>query len=486
MNIPFPAFEPDRSDFTGSASNNVVNAQPVADGWGPMPDLVEISQALASECRGAVYVRDSTGNYVIIAGTETRLYRLDTTDYSWDDISGPSAPYSVPLGDAWVFTRFGTQLLIHNLNNPIQVYDIEAAGVCADLAGSPPKARYSWVSGDFVVLGYLEGTNGERIVRWSGLNDCEFWTIGKKGSDYQELPEGDEIMGGFAEQGGFSVIQRGAMQFFPFAPSSGFTFTRTVLNPKQGTISPRSIVSIGPGKFFYYSEDGFFGGAQRQPIGAERVDRWFLEQVDESFLGDVQGVADPYEKIVWWKYRQANGQYRRLGYDWQLDRWCQSDQQVGEVVALTTPGVTWDGLAALYPDIDAVDVPFDSRIFLGGRPTMATFTTDNKLAFFSGLPLAATIDTADVEINQTYRTFLSGVRVVTDAPTYTVKDGTSDYHGGTVTFSSASSPNRAGLCPLRADGRLHKIRLEIAAATIWSVVSAANVPDNNIAPSGEQ
>jgi hypothetical protein len=55
-----------------------------------------------------------------------------------------------------------------------------------------------------------------------------------------------------------------------------------------------------------------------------------------------------------------------------------------------------------------------------------------------------------------------------------------------VTFSTASSPNRAGLCPLRSDGRLHKIRLEIAAATVWSVVSAANVPDNNIAPSGEQ
>jgi len=486
MIIPFPPFEPDRSNFAGSASNNVVNAQPVADGWGPMPDLVEISQALPAECRGAVYVRDSTGNYVIIAGTETALYRLDTTDYSWDDISGPSAPYSVPLGDSWTFTRFGTQLIIHNLDNPIQVYVVESAGVCADLAGSPPKARYSWVAGDFVVLGYIEGTAGERTVRWSGLNDCEFWEIGKRGADVQELPEGDEIMGGFPEQGGFTVIQRAGMQFFPFAPSSGFTFTRNVLNPKQGTIAPRSIVSIGPGRFFYYSEDGFFGGVERKPIGAERVDRWFLDQVDESFLGDVQGVADPYEKIVWWKYRLSTGDYRRLGYDWQLDRWCPSDQQVGEVVALTTPGVTWDGLDNLYPNIDAVDVPFDSRIFLGGRPTMATFTTDNKLAFFSGVPLAATIDTADVEIDQTRRTFISGVRVVTDAPTYTVKDGVSDYHGGTVTFSGASSPNRAGLCPLRSDGRLHKIRLEIAAGTVWSIVSSAGIPDTNITMSGEQ
>ena len=97
MNIPFGPFEPDKSPFEASVSQNVVNALPVANGWGPMPGLSVISQPLPSPCRGAVYVRTSTGTYSIIAGTETGLYRLDTTDYSWIDISGPSAPYSVPL-----------------------------------------------------------------------------------------------------------------------------------------------------------------------------------------------------------------------------------------------------------------------------------------------------------------------------------------------------------------------------------------------------
>jgi hypothetical protein len=483
--IPFSPFEPDKSPFEGTSSANVVNALPVANGWGPMPGLTVVSDALPGECRGAVYVRTASGTYVIIAGTATGLYRLDTTDYSWDDISGPSAPYNVPLTDAWTFTRFGDKLVAHNISDVIQVYDIEAAGVFADLAGSPPKAKYSWVAGDFLVLGYLDSTNGQKMVQWSGINDIEFWTIGKKGCDLQELPEGDEVMGGFADQGGFSVIQRAAMQFFTFAPASGFTFTRTVLNAKQGTLAPRSIVSIGPGRFFYLSEDGFFGGVNRQPIGAERVDRWFLEQVDQTYLADVQGSADPFNKIVWWKYRALNGNFYRLGYDWQLDRWCTTDIAVGEMMALATPSLSWDGLDALYSQIDDVSDPFDSRLFSGGRPTFATFTTDNTLAYFSGPDLEATIDTAAIEIDSNNRTFLNGARVITDAPLsgFTLADGTMAYHGDSVTWSTANTANRAGLVPFRSDGRLHKLRLVIASGTVWSIASAVNAHG---VPSGGQ
>lgn len=483
MIIPFPPFEPDKSAFDIASSSNVVNALPVANGWGPMPGLTEISAALASECRGAVYVRTAAGNYKVIAGTETRLYELNTTNYTWTDISGVGAPFAVPLQDSWTFTRFGDKLVAHNIANAIQVYDIEAGGNFAALAGSPPNAKYSWVSGDFLVLGYLTGSTGAKTVRWSALNNITAWTIGKNGADVQELPEGDEVMGGFGDQGGFTVIQRAGMQFFPFAPSSGFTFTRTVLNPKQGTLAPRSIVSIGPGRFFYLSEDGFFGGANREPIGAERVDRWFLDQIDQTYLADVQGVADPFEKIVWWKYRTPAGTYRRLGYDWQLDRWCTTDLQVGEMVALSTPAITWDGLDALYANIDAVSEPFDSRLFSGGRPTFATFTSANKLAYFTGPNLAATIDSADVEMDGMARSFVNGARVITDATTFTLQDGVSASHGAAITFSSANAPNRAGLVPFRSDGRLHKFRLNIPAATVWSISSSVNA---NAQLSGEQ
>jgi len=482
--IPFPVFAPDKSVYDIGSSNNVVNALPVADGWGPMPSANAISESLGDECLGATVVRTASGQYEIVAGTRNNLFRLNTTNFTWTNINGPAGPYNVPLNDSWTMTRYGDQLVIHNLNDLIQVYDVGSGGVCSTLAGSPPRAKYSWVSGDFLVLGYLEGASGEKTVRWCGLNDIEHWTIGKSGSDLQVLPEGDEVMGGFGEQGGFTVIQRQGMQYFPFSPSSGFTFTRTVLNPKQGTLAPRSIVSIGPGRFFYLSEDGFFGGVERQPIGAERVDRWFLDQVDQTYLADVQGVADPFEKIVWWRYRVPNGTFNRLGYDWQLDRWCTTDLQVGEMVALTTPGITWDGLDAFYANIDAVNEPYDSRIFSGGRPTFATFTDENKLAYFTGSNLAATIDTAEVEIDSLSRSFVSGARVITDATEFTLQDGVRAFHGGPVTWSTANTANsRTGLVPFRSDGRLHQFRLNIPAAATWTIASAVNV---NAQPSGGQ
>ncbi|MND84947.1 hypothetical protein D3C80_768500 [compost metagenome] len=471
MRLAFGPFEPDKSAFNAAVSGNIVNCFPVANGWGPMSGLTTISDALPAPCRGAVYVRNSVGNYTIIAATATNIYRLDTTDYSWEDISGASAPFSLNLEDTWTFTVFGTKLLIHNVSDPIQVYDIELGAACADLPGSPPQAKYSWVSGDFLVLGYLAGTNGEKKIRWSGVNNIEFWTIGERGADEQVLPEGNEIMGGFGEQNGFYVINRNAMHFFVFSPSSGYTFTRQTLNPKQGAISARSIVSIGPGLFFYLSEDGFFTGADRKPIGAERVDKWFLSQVDMTYLGEVQGSADPYEKIIWWKYRRQDGSFRRLGYDWQLDRWCTTDLQVGEMMSLVTPGITWEGLALLYATIDDVTEPFDSRVFLGGRPTMATFTTDNKLAFFSGENLGATLDTAIIETDAVIRTFCRSARVITDALGFSVTDTVYSYHGSTGSVSAAQTVNRAGLLNFRQDGRLHKFSCSIPSGSDWSIIS---------------
>ena len=475
MIIPFPPFEPDKGVFSTDVTNYVVNAQPTASGWGPMPSLSAISTALAAECRGAAYVILSNGTIRIVAGTSTRLYELNTSTYAWTDITGAAGPYSVATGDSWTFTQFGAKLLIHQISNPIQVYDLATGGTVTTLAGSPPQAKYSWVAGDYVVLGYLNGTNGERTVQWSGLNDSTFWTIGKNGADIQEIPEGGEVMGGFGDQGGFYTMMKSAMQYFPFAPG-GYTFNRTVVNPKRGVLAPRSIVSIGPSQFFYLSEDGFMSGADRRAIGAERIDKWFSANVDPAYIADVQGAADPFEKIVWWRFRNTFGLYVRIGYDWQLDRWTFSDVNVSEMMAMANPGVTWDGLASLYASIDAVTEPFDSRAFVSGRPTFAAFNTSFQLGFFSGASLAATIDGPLVQLDDDKRSIVTGVRVVSDAPTYTVRDGTAAFHGDTVAWSAAVSPNsRSKMCNFRSDSRLHRIRVEIPAETVWDNVNSAVV-----------
>ena len=469
--IPYPPFEPDKSPFNGAATDNLKNCIPAADGWKGMPSLSEISASLGAECRGAGFVRASNGTFTLIAGTASALFKLNTTDYTWTDISGASAPYTVAQNDLWVFTQFGNSLIAHQLGDVPQVYDIEGGGNFADLGGSPPTAKYSWVAGDFLVFGYLFGEPD--YIQWSGLNNSEYWVNGQRGADKQQLPSGGEVVGGVGDERGAIIMQRDSMRYMQFAPGTGYTFTISPANEKRGSIAPYSIVQIGPGQFAYLSEDGFFMNVSGIPIGAQRVDGWFFETIDQSYLADVKGVADPFEKIIWWQFQKSDGAKYLLGYAWQLDRWCYSDQDVSQMVALATPALTWDGLDVLYASIDEVTEPFDSRLFSGGRPTFAAFTTGNKLAYFTGANKAATLETAEIELVPGSRAWVSGGRVITDATGFTTLVATAPYHGGTFTYKTAVSPSsRSGHLPLRAAGRLFKFETNIPAGAEWSIISA--------------
>jgi hypothetical protein len=87
---------------------------------------------------------------------------------------------------------------------------------------------------------------------------------------------------------------------------------------------------------------------------------------------------------------------------------------VSEVVSFATPGVSIDGMDAFYASIDAATIPFDSRAFLGGKPTIGAFNTDNELSFFSGENLAATVETATLQLVPGYRSIVSEIAIVGD------------------------------------------------------------------------
>ncbi|MCP4410085.1 MAG: hypothetical protein GY807_20540 [Gammaproteobacteria bacterium] len=466
MVIPFGAFEPDRTDFAVSASQGIKNAVPVRDGWGPLKDLSEYSNALPAAPKGATFVRSSAGAYTAIAGTAAGLYKLNTSTLNWDEISKSATPYNVADSDMWSFQQFGTKLVATNIGDPPQVYDVDAGGNFADLGGSPPQAKHVFVAGDFLVLARLQ--NYEKRIQWSGINDITHWTVGEKGADFQEFPDGGEIAGGIGEQAGGIIIQRDKMRYMQFSPPSGLVFTFTDANPKRGTTAPYSITQIGPRDFVYLSTDGFFRGVEAKPIGAERVDRWFLKQIDLDNLPLVAGVNDPVQKIVWWRFTDVSDTAYLLGYDWQLDRWCYADSNVSMLTPMVSAGTTLEGLDATYPDLDAMTVSLDSRLFKGGVPIFGGFTTDYKLGFFDGQNRAAELYSAQVEINPNQHTFVNGCRVYTDADSYTVCIGGARYHGESITFGSPVSPeSRTGISPMRKEALLHQFKLNIAAGAAW-------------------
>lgn len=470
--ISLGPFEPDRGLFAPDVITNVINCLPVTDGWGPMPDLSVISTALGTACLGAVYVRTTTGSYRVIAGTATALYEFDTSTLGWTDISRlAGGAYAVPAGDNWSFQPFGLYLVAVNLADDPQYLDIGSGANFAAIPGSPPKAKYAWVSGEFLVLGHLASFPNK--LQTSGIGDLSFWTIGQRGCDIQDFAEGEEIVGGIGAERGAVVFHRTIIRQMVIQTGGDFSFSTSILNPSRGVVAPLSIASIGPGRFVYYSSDGFMMGAEGTPIGRNRVDKWFEGQIASQFT--VQAMVDPYEQIVWFKGTRADTTGFLLGYDWGENRWCYSDALIEFMAALVTPGVTINGMDAYYSTFDDASEPFDSRLFTGGAATMAVFDTSHRLCYLTGGNRAATLQTADVALSGfNKRSFLQKARVIGDLGTsYTLKAITADYHGGTRTTGSAITPYSAtAICHFRSSALTHALLLEIPANTSWEHVAA--------------
>lgn len=475
--IPFLPWEPDRGPYAAESTDQVQNLVPIANGWGPMQTLSTVSASLGAACVGAAFYRASDGSFGMIAGTATGLYKLNTTDGTWTDVSGASAPFSVASGQLWQFERFGTGLYATNLEDVLQVYDVDAGGNFAACAGSPPQAKFIKAMGDFLVLGYLKVGADElpQSVHWSGLNDATEWDIGEKFSDRQTLPDGDEIVSLMKATFGGRIFQRNCKRAMTRDPQ--YVFRITDIDPDNGAVSPYGIVPIGADDYVYLAEDGFYRGDARTPIGAERVNRYFFADVDLDELDTVQGGVNPFDKLVWWTYLDGGAVRKSIGYDWQLDRWCRSDIAVSYYASAVTAGYTLEQLdAAFGSNLDAYTTSLDSRLFKGGRPTFAAFTSDFLLKTFTGANSAGEAQTCQIELIPGARSFLAGARLLTNSDAYTMDVATANLHGGTESWGSAAvSPSTAGLTPFRRSGRLHRFKASITAGDVWTHMHGVDV-----------
>jgi hypothetical protein len=472
----FGPFEPDRSIYYPGVTRNAVNCLPVTDNWGPQPNLAAITDSLGVECRGAIAVRTSTGTFRHIAMSATKAYELNTTTYAWSEITRlAGGDYALGAGDFWSFTIFGQNLVIHHIGDDTQYIAIDAGTNLAALSGAP-RAKFSWVAGEYLCFGQL--STDPTQIQCSGIGDATFWTVGQRGCDIQSFPDGGIVQGGVGAERGALIAQDGMWRQMNITGSGDFSFTTSVVNPNRGVAAPYSVTLTNPGVPFYYSYDGFCLGVEGRAIGAERVDAWFQSQVEGTKIKEIRSVSDPFEKIVWTQAERPDGTKFLLGYNWQLDRWCYSEADVSLMCVMVTPGMSWDGLVDIWATIDEVTPAYDAGQFTGGLPRFSAFDTSNRLGFFTGTPMAATLDTADIETNPGFRTLVDKVRLYGDCTDFTLRAITSNVHGGTRTIGDQKSPySRSGLCHMRSDARLHAIRLEIAAGVDWNHVIGVEFED---------
>src|SRR6267142_5858548 len=180
-------YRPDVSDYEGQATRNILNVIPRGDGYGPFPSFSGYTSALAAPCRGAFYALKSDGAVVTFAGTSTKLYQLNNTNYTWTDVSKGASTYSALSSTAqWQFAQTGNLVFATQANAVLQVFDLSSGTAFANALGSPPQAAYISVVGRFLVLSGLL-SNPYRI-QWSGLNSFNAstsWDGLTAGSDHQ-------------------------------------------------------------------------------------------------------------------------------------------------------------------------------------------------------------------------------------------------------------------------------------------------------------
>ncbi len=469
---PFPPFEPDKIEFNARATDNTLNALPRADGWGPFPCLEILTAALGSECKGAIYFKDASGNVAVFAATATDIYQMSTASspYTWTEVSKSTAAYSIPTDQRVTFLVHGDYVYANNLGTTPQKFQIGVDSKFSDNTDMP-QGRYMWRAGDYVCVGNLTAYEAYSFA-WSGIGDGTFFTFGQRGSDIQDIPFGGEIHGAVGHERGAIILLRDRMVYQVLDPSSGFTFSIAPANDTRGTVSGLSIAQIGPLDFVYYSEDGFFRGVEGVPIGNERIDRWFEARVDTDNLENIRAVVDPFEKIVWWKYPLVTSGFEMVGWKWPLDRWCRTDSVIEEAAVLASSALTWDGMDDFYATIDDFTAPWDSRAFKGGRPAFAAFNTDHKMGFFTGDPMAATLETADIERIPGRRSLINDGRVLGNSIDFTAQIGTKDHHGDDIRWRDAVSPSStSGRLPVYADGLTHRARINLAAGANWELMT---------------
>jgi hypothetical protein len=486
--LPFGEYKPDVSDYESHASRNILNAIPRGDGYGPFPSFSAYTSALPAACRGAFYALKSDGTVITFAGTSTKLYQLNNTNFTWTDVSLSGGSYSALSSTAnWQFAQTGNLVFATQANALLQVFDLSSATSFVNALGTPPQAAYITVVGSFLVLSGL--LSAPYRIQWSGLdsfNASTSWISGVNSSDFQDFPDGGLVRGVAGGSQSGIIFQDLAIRSMSYVPGSPIIFQIDRITQDKGLYAPYSIIRAGE-RIFFYAGQGFHkiepGGVPEQ-IGRERIDRTFLADLDKSNLQLFMGAADPRSTRVYWAYKSVSGASgtfdKLLGYDFLLDRFFPVSLTGEYLLGISQTGLTLENLDSISTSLDALTLSLDAYA-TAVQPEIAQFSNAHVLGFFRGINLEATLESAEQGTDGT-EIFVRGFRPITDAPTLY---GSASYRDTQIAAATAGTEvlvnSRTGRCDMRQATRYSRFKVRIPVATTWTYIAGVE-PD--VTPEG--
>lgn len=419
---------PDLPPLRNPGALEARNVIPEVNSYRSLNSPQAFTTALDGPALGAIWGPDGSGGVFNFAADATDLYRLDG-GVTWTKVS-KAGGYTTPAGGYWQFAQFGSRVIATNNVDPVQYFDVGTSAAFADLddlGDTPPVAQHIATIRDFVFLGNTAdagsagtGLFGEDFVAWSGFNASQIWTpsVSTQSDTQQLLGRGGPIQAIVGGNYGLIFQQNSIWRVDYVGPP--IIFNLDEFQTGHGTFAPRSVVRDRD-LTYYYSLDGFYrtNGNSIEPIGNNRVNRWFEENASVQALDSMQGVVDRRRRLIIWAFRSTSGatfNNRIIIYNWSADRWAYGEIDSALISGYSPQGLNLDQLDGPLPDgIDLDSIGVDSDAFRRNVVSVAIFDSSNRLAVLAGQALTARVDTVELLSPSNQVTTVNTVRPLLEA-----------------------------------------------------------------------
>ena len=475
--ITFGEWLPDQPDYMNAGVTEAINVVPAYNGYRSLNEFVSYSSSASDTILGIFSAKDATGNVKLFAGDSERLYLFNQTGSALDDVSAAGG-YSLTSGERWRFIKFGEDVIAAGgVAEELQLFNLTTASAFGVLSTDAPKADFIAAVRDFVWTANIDEGSGRVPYRcyWSGFNDITSWTPGVDQSDFQDIPDAGSITGLVGGEYATILMERAIVRATYTGPPLIWQFDK--VETSRGCQVPGSVCNIGH-MVFYLSDDGFysFDGSRSQPIGAEKINRWFFDDFNFGYKNKMTSVVDPQNQLAIWSYVSNSAiddtPDRLLIYNYALNRWSYATVRADLVAPFFTAGYTLENLDQISASLDALPASLDSALYKGGQYLFGGALAD-KIYAFSGDPLEGTIVTGETGISTGRHTIITRAYPYHEGGTVTVSIGLRGTHTDTVAYTAAGAPNAAGFVPFRAQDRYHRAKMVLSGQ--WSYAQGMDI-----------
>ncbi len=463
--IEFGEWLPDQPDYLNKGVTTALNCYPSATGYRSVKAFQAVSGAATNTIAGVFAAKENSGNVKLFAGDDAKLYVFGGSGNALVNAS-KAGNYNIGASGRWRFTQFGDKVLVAGTTaEDVQKWQLGTDTSFSDLSASCPKCDFITVVRDQVWTASVDTGSGKIPfrVQWSGINDETSWTVGTDQSDFQDIPDAGAITGLAGGQTAVILMERAiAVASYVGSP---LIYQIDRVETARGCAYSGSVAQIGR-MVFYLSEDGFyaFDGTKSQPIGAEKVNRFFFDDMDAAYSSKMSAAVDPTQQVVAWSYVSNSSADaspdRMIVFNYAVNRWSLVEVGADIIAPFFTSGQTLDSLNTVYTNIDSVGSLIDSHLFKGGSFVFGG-AYNKMLHAFTGAPLAATFETAELSVARDKHALVTRTVPHFTGGSVSMKIGVRDRHDDPVVFDAGSALTNEGFCEHRVQGRFHRAQMTI-------------------------